>query len=47
MPGGLEVDLYEPKYAKHVQSKATKKSTARKGSLKPKQTTTRRKPAKK
>jgi hypothetical protein len=47
MPGGLEVDLYEPKYVKRTQSKSTKKTTVRKASVKSKRTTTRAKKTRK
>ena len=47
MPGGVEVDLYEPKYVKNAQRKATKKPAARKLTAKIKGPTTRAKQASK
>ena len=47
MPGGVEVDLYEPKYIKRAQRRAAKKTTARKSPAKIKPTIKRAKKASK
>ena len=47
MPGGVDVDLYEPKYVKRTQRKATRKPTVRKTTGPTKRTTARGKPARK